>query len=119
MIEMRMGFLIISIIMTLVIIPTFAISSSSQLNNTTQSDLSSATQLLNSSISDEFDDDTPIENETSFASLSRSLAETNQTDDEQTTPPPNTESESDDEQTTPPPTTESESDGETSEDDIQ
>jgi hypothetical protein len=65
------------------------------------------------------DDDTPIENETSFASLSRSLAETNQTDDEQTTPPPNTESESDDEQTTPPPTTESESDGETSEDDIQ
>jgi hypothetical protein len=87
MIEMRMGFLIISIIMTLVIIPTFAISSSSH--------------------------------ETSFASLSRSLAETNQTDDEQTTPPPNTESESDDEQTTPPPTTESESDGETSEDDIQ
>ena len=117
---MRMGFLIISILMTLVMIPSFAISSSSQSNNTMPSDLLSTNPLLNTSISEESDDDTPIENETSFASLSRSLAETNQSDDEQTTPPPSTESESDDEQTTPPPSTESESDGETNEeDDIQ
>ena len=104
---------------SLFVIPTFAIFSFSQSNNTLSSDLSSDTTLLNSSISEESDDDTPIENETSFASLSRSLAETNQSDDEQTSLPP-TESESEDEQTSLPPSTESDPEGETSEEeDIQ
>ena len=114
----RRGFQIISIIISLVVIPTLAIFSFSQPNNTLSSDLSSDTALSNASISDESNDDTPIENETSFASLSRSLAETNQSDDEQTSLPPSTES--DDEQTSLPPSTESDSEGETSEEeDIQ
>ncbi len=102
-------------------VPSFAIFSFSQSNNTLSSDLSSDTTLLNSSISEESDDDTPIENETSFASLSRSLAETNQSDDEQTSLPPSTESEleTEDEQTSLPPSTESESEDGTSEEDIQ
>ena len=90
----RRGFRIISIIISLVVIPTFAIFSFSQSNNTLSSDLSSDTTLSNASIPDESNDDTPIENETSFASLSRSLAETNQSDDEQTSFPPSTESDS-------------------------
>ncbi len=120
--SMRSGFLIISIIISLVVIPSFAIFSFSQSNNTLSSDLSSDTTLSNSSISEESDDDTQIENETSFASLSRSLAETNQSDDEQSSLPPSTESEleSEDEQSSFPPSTESESEGETSdEEDIQ
>jgi hypothetical protein len=45
--------------------------------------------LSNASISDESDEDTPFfENETSFASLSRSLAETNQSEEEPIPPPP-------------------------------
>ena len=79
-------------------IPTFALYSFSQSNNTLSNELPSSTPLSNASTSDESNDDTLIENDTSFASLSRSLAETNQTDDEQTTPPP--------------PTTESETEGE-------
>jgi hypothetical protein len=90
----RRGFQIISIIISLVFIPTFAIFSFSQSNNTLSSELPSDTTLSNASISEESNDDTPIENETSFASLSRSLAETNQSDDEQTSLPPSTESES-------------------------
>ena len=93
MMSMRSGFLIISIIISLVMIPTFAIFAFSQSNNTLSSDLPSDTTLLNASISEESDDDTQIENETSFASLSRSLAETNQSDDGQTSLPPSTESE--------------------------
>ena len=93
MMSMRSGFLIISIIISLVVIPTFAIFAFSQSNNTLSSDLPSDTTLLNASISEESDDDTQIENETSFASLSRSLAETNQSDDGQTSLPPSTESE--------------------------
>ncbi len=97
-------------------IPSFAIFSFSQSNNTLLSDLSSDTPLSNSSVSEEPDDDTQIENETSFASLSRSLAETNQSDDEQTSFPHYTELESEDEQTYFPPDPE----GETSEEeDIQ
>ena len=107
---------------SLFVIPTFAIFSFSQSNNTLSSELPSDTTLSNASISEESNDDTPIENETSFASLSRSLAETNQSDDEQTSLPPSTESESEseEEQTSLPPSTESESEGETSEEeDIQ
>ena len=89
-----MSFVGISIIIYLVVIPTFAILSFSQSNNTFPSNLSSTTPLSNGSISDESNDDTLVENDTSFASLSRSLAETNQPDDEQTAPPsPPTESE--------------------------
>jgi hypothetical protein len=114
---MRRGFLIISIIISLVVIPSFAIFSFSQSNNTLSSDLTSDTPLSNSSVSEEPDDDTQIENETSFASLSRSLAEINQSDDEQTSLPPSTESElqSEDEQTSLSPSTESDPEGETSE----
>lgn len=74
-------------------IPTFAIFAFSQSNSTLSSDSPLDTTLLNASISEESDDDTQIENETSFASLSRSLAETNQSDDGQTSLPPSTESE--------------------------
>ena len=120
---MRSGFLIISVIISLGVIPSFAIFSFSQSNNTLSSDLSSDTPLSNSSVSEEPDDDTQIENETSFASLSRSLAEINQSDDEQTSLPPSTESEleSEDEQSSLPPSTESDPEGETSEEeeDIQ
>jgi len=110
-----MSFLGISIVISLVMIPSFAIYSFSQSNNTLPSDLPPSTPLSNATVSDESNDDTLIENDTSFASLSRSLAETNQTDDEQTAPPPPlTESETDDEQTAPPPPlTESETEGET------
>ena len=101
-----MSFLVISIITALVMIPSFAIFSFSQSNNTLPSDLPSTNPLSNASISEESNDDTSIVNDTSFASLSRSLAETNQSDDEQTAPPP--------------PSTETESDGETNQqEDIQ
>ncbi|HXW12560.1 MAG TPA: hypothetical protein VD694_07360 [Nitrososphaeraceae archaeon] len=110
-----MSFLVMSIVISLVMIPSFAIFSFSQSNNTLPSDLPSTNPLSNASVSEESNDDTSIVNDTSFASLSRSLAETNQSDDEQTAPlPPSTESEIDDEQTAPlPPSTESETDGET------
>jgi hypothetical protein len=121
MMDMRINYFIISFALALVLIPSFAIVSSSQSNSTLPSDSLSNSTLSNASISDEADEDIPFnENETSFASLSRSLAETNQSDDEQTSLPPSTESESDDEQTSLPPSTESESEGETNEEeDIQ
>ena len=101
-------------------IPTFVTFSFSQSNNTLPSELPSSIPLSNASISDESDGDTLVENDTSFASLSRSLVESNQSGDEQA-PPPSTESETGDEQTdSPPPSTESETDGETNpEGDIQ
>ena len=81
--------------MALVLIPSFAIISSSQLNNTLPSDPLSNSTLSNTSISDEADEDIPsFENETSFASLSRSLAEANQAGDEPIPPKPPSESES-------------------------
>jgi hypothetical protein len=84
-----MSFFIILIAFVFVMIPSFAVISSSQSNNT----LSNNT-LSNASISDESDEDTPFfENETSFASLSRSLAETNQSEGEPIPPPPPSESE--------------------------
>ena len=116
-----MSVLVMSIVISLVMIPSFDIFSFSQSNNTLSSDLSSDSPLSNSTVSEEPDDDTQIENETSFASLSRSLAETNQSDDDQSPLPPSTESEleSEDDQSPLPPSTESESEGETSEEDIQ
>jgi hypothetical protein len=84
MISVRMSFFIILIAFVFVMIPSFAVISSSQSN----SSLSNNT-LSNASISDESDEDTPFfENETSFASLSRSLAETNQSEEEEPIPPP-------------------------------
>ena len=95
MMDMRINYFIISFAMALVLIPSFAIISSSQSNNTLPSDLLSNSSLSNASISDESDEDIPIlEDETSFATLSRSLAETNQTEDEPVPPPPPSESES-------------------------
>ena len=93
--EMRINCFIISFAMALVLIPSFAIVSSSQSNTTLPSDSLSNSSLSNASISDESDEDIPFfENETSFATLSRSLAETNQTEDEPIPPPPPSESES-------------------------
>jgi hypothetical protein len=92
-------FQIMAIVISLGMIPTFTIFSFSQSNSTLPDDLPSTTLLSNSSILDEPSDDNSIENETSFASLSRSLAETNQSDDELTSLPPFTESELGDEQT--------------------
>ena len=81
--------------MALVLVPSFAIISSSQSNNTLPSDPLSNSTLSNASIPDEADEDIPfIENETSFASLSRSLAEANQAEDEPIPPPSPSESES-------------------------
>ena len=80
--------------MALVLVPSFAIVSSSQSNNTLPSDSLSNSTLSNASISDEADEDISLENETSFASLSRSLAEANQAGDEPISPPPPSESES-------------------------
>lgn len=89
MISVRMSFFIILIAFVFVMIPSFAVKSSSQSNNT----LSNAS-LSNASISEESDEDTPFfENETSFASLSRSLAETNQSEEEPIPPPPPSDSE--------------------------
>ena len=93
--DMRINYFIISFAIALVLIPSFAIVSSSQSNNTSQSDSLSNSSLSNASVSDESDEDIPIfENETSFASLSRSLAEANHIEDEPITPPPPSESES-------------------------
>ena len=95
MMDMRINYFITSFAIALVLIPSFAIVSSSQSNNTSPSDSLSNSSLSNASISDESDEDIPIfENETSFASLSRSLAEANQIEDEPITPPPPSESES-------------------------
>jgi hypothetical protein len=95
MMDMRINYFIISFAMALVLIPSFAIVSSSQSNTTLPSDSLSNSSLSNASISDESDEDIPIfEDETSFATLSRSLAETNQTEDEPIPPPPPSESES-------------------------
>jgi hypothetical protein len=95
MMDMRINYFIISFAMALVLIPSFAIVSSSQSNSTLPSDSLSNSSLSNASISDESDEDIPFfENETSFASLSRSLAEANQADDEAIPPPPPSESES-------------------------
>ncbi len=81
--------------MALVLVPSFAIVSSSQSNNTLPSDSLSNSTFSNASISDEADEDIPsFENETSFASLSRSLAEANQAGDETIPPTPPSESES-------------------------
>ena len=115
MLDNRMSVLVMSIVISLVMIPSFDIFSFSQSNNTLSTDLPSTNPLSNASVSEESNDDTSIVNDTSFASLSRSLAETNQSDDEQTAPPPpSTESEIDDEQTAPPPpSTQSEIEGET------
>jgi hypothetical protein len=93
--DMRINYFIISFAMALVLIPTFAIVSSSQSNNTLPNDSPSNSTLSNASTSDEADEDIPFfENETSFASLSRSLAEANQSEDEPIAPPPPSESES-------------------------
>jgi hypothetical protein len=95
MMDMRINYFIISFAMALVLVPSFAIVSSSQSNSTLPSDSLSNSSLSNASISDESDEDIPLlENETSFASLSRSLAEENQVDNEPITPPPSSESES-------------------------
>jgi hypothetical protein len=95
MMDMRINYFIISFALALVLIPSFAIVSSSQSNSTLPSDSLSNSTLSNASISDEADEDIPFnENETSFASLSRSLAEANQAGDEPIPPPPPSESES-------------------------
>jgi hypothetical protein len=90
--HVRMSFFIILIALVFVLIPSFAVISSSQSNVS----LSNAS-LSNATTSEELDEDTsPFENETSFASLSRSLAETNQSEEEAVPPPPPSESEDED-----------------------
>jgi hypothetical protein len=80
----KMSLLIILITLTFILIPSFALISSSQSNETLSNDT-----LSNDTLSDNSEDDSPFfENETSFASLSRSLAETNQSEEEEPIPPP-------------------------------
>ena len=98
MIYVRMSFFIMLVAFALVIFPTFATNSSSQSDNSISNSSLVNNTIANATSSDESDDETPaFENETSFASLSRSLAETNQTEDEPVPPPPPSESTSNDE----------------------
>jgi hypothetical protein len=80
----KMSLFIILISLTFILVPSFALISSSQSNETLSNDT-----LSNDTLSDNSENDSPfIENETSFASLSRSLAETNQSEEEEPIPPP-------------------------------
>lgn len=89
MMYVRMSFFILLVAFSLVVLPTFATNSSSQSNNSISNNLQVNNSIANVTSSDESNDETPaFENETSFASLSRSLAETNQTDEEPVPPPP-------------------------------
>lgn len=98
MMYVRTSFLIMLVAFALVVFPTFATNSSSQSNNSISNSSPVNDSIANVASSDDSDDETPaFENETSFASLSRSLAETNQTDEEPVPPPPPSESTSNDE----------------------
>jgi hypothetical protein len=78
----QMSFYILLITLAVVLIPSFALISSSQSNNS----------LSNNSLSGNSEDNSPsFDNETSFASLSRSLAEKNQSSEEPIPPPPPSE----------------------------
>ncbi|MGH9974030.1 MAG: hypothetical protein ACRD93_09055 [Nitrososphaeraceae archaeon] len=80
----KMSLFIILITLTFILVPSFALISSSQSNETLSNDT-----LSNDTLSDNSENDSPFfENETSFASLSRSLAETNQSEEEEPIPPP-------------------------------
>ncbi len=84
----KMSLFIILITLTFILVPSFALISSSQSNETLSDDT-----LSNDTLSDNSENDSPFfENETSFASLSRSLAETNQSEEEPIPPPPPSES---------------------------
>ena len=88
MIYVKMSLFIILITLTFILVPSFALISSSQSNDTLSNDT-----LTNDTLSDNSENDSPFfENETSFASLSRSLAETNQSEEEPIPPPPPSES---------------------------
>ena len=85
----KMSLFIILITLTFILIPSFALISSSQSNETLSNDT-----LSNDTLSDNSENDSPFfENETSFSSLSRSLAETNQSEPIPPPPPPPSESE--------------------------
>jgi hypothetical protein len=89
MIYVRMSIFIALITLVFVLIPSFAVISSSQSNDSFPN-----ASLSNASTPEELDEDTPsFKNETSFASLSRSLAETNQSEGEPASPPSPSESE--------------------------
>lgn len=80
----QFNFYILLITLAIVLIPSFALISSSQSNNS-----SSTNSLSNNSLSGNSENDSPSsDNETSFASLSRSLAERNQSSEEPIPPPP-------------------------------
>ena len=97
MMYVRMSFSIMLVAFALVVFPTFATYSSSQSNNSLSNGSQVNNSIANVTSSDESDDETPaFENETSFASLSRSLAETNQTEEEPVPPPPPSETTSND-----------------------
>jgi hypothetical protein len=84
----KMSLFIILITLTFILVPSFALISSSQSNETLSNDT-----LSNDTLSDNSENDSPFfENETSFSSLSRSLAETNQSEEEPIPPPPPSES---------------------------
>jgi len=92
----KMNLFIILITLTFILVPSFALISSSQSSDTLSNDTLSNGTLSNDTLSGNSENDSPFfENETSFASLSRSLAETNQSEEEPIPPPP--PSESDDE----------------------
>jgi len=84
----RMNFFVTLVAFALLVFPTFAMNSFSQTNRSMSNSTLSNSSIANVTSPDESDDESPtLDNETSFASLSRSLAESNQAD-EPVPPPP-------------------------------
>jgi hypothetical protein len=83
----RMSFLVTLVVFALFVFSTFATNSFSQTNKSISNILLPNSSIANVTSSDESDDESSIlDNETSFASLSRSFAESNQADEP--VPPP-------------------------------
>lgn len=85
----RMNFFVTLVAFALLVFPTFATNSFSQTNKSISNSSLSNSSIANFTSSDEPDDESStLDNETSFASLSRSLAESNQADEPVPPPPP-------------------------------
>ena len=84
----RMSFFVTLVAFALLVFSTFATNSFSQTNKSISNSSLSNSSIANVTSPDESDDESStLDNETSFASLSRSLAESNQAD-EPVPPPP-------------------------------
>jgi len=85
----RMSFFVTLVAFALLVFSTFATNSFSQINKSISNSSLSNSSIANVTSPDESDDESPtLDNETSFASLSRSLAESNQADEPVAPQPP-------------------------------